>query len=83
MTIRVSEHSRERLAKLAKSTRRSKSFLAAEAIDAYLEQQSWQVEAIERALTRADASDSFVPHEKVVAWVESWGTPKEQRKPHK
>ena len=45
-TVRVNSALKKRLEKLAKSTGRSRSFLAAEAIDAYLDVNEWQVAGI-------------------------------------
>lgn len=57
LTIRVSPDTKDQLDKLAQATKRSKSFLAAEAIDRYLEVEAWQVEEIRTALQEADAGD--------------------------
>jgi predicted transcriptional regulator len=57
LTIRVSPETKDQLDKLAQATKRSKSFLAAEAIDRYLEVEAWQVEEIRTALQEADAGD--------------------------
>jgi predicted transcriptional regulator len=56
---------------LARSTQRTPSFLAAEAIAAYLETQAWQVAAIEEAVRKADSGGPFVDHEAVVNWAQS------------
>lgn len=57
LTIRVSPETREQLEKLARATQRSKSYLAAEAIDRYLALEAWQVTEIEQALREADAGE--------------------------
>ena len=57
----------ERLKALALSTKRSKSFLAAEALDAYLAAQEWQIAAICEAVDAADAGVRRVEHESVAA----------------
>ncbi|MCM0044005.1 MAG: ribbon-helix-helix protein, CopG family [Burkholderiaceae bacterium] len=57
LTIRISPDTKDQLDKLAQATKRSKSFLAAEAIDRYLEVEAWQVEEIRTALQEADAGD--------------------------
>ena len=43
MTIRLDDEVKERLDHLADATHRSKSFLAAEAIRAYVETNEWQI----------------------------------------
>ena len=49
-TVRVENSVKRRMEKLAKSTGRSRSFLAAEAIDAYLDVNEWQVDGVKRAI---------------------------------
>ena len=59
LTIRVDESDKARLDALARSTGRSRSFLAAEAIAEYLSVNEWQIEAIRTAIaeTRAGRDD--------------------------
>ena len=48
-SVRVGRSTKSRLEKLAKSTGRSRAFLAAEAISAYLDTNEWQISGIVRA----------------------------------
>lgn len=80
MTIRVDRSVKERLEAVAERTKRSKSFLAAEAIEEYLVAQEWQIEGINKAIQSLDGGKG-VPHEDVATWVESWGTGNERPKP--
>ena len=57
MTIRVDPELKTRLEQLAETTHRSKSFLAAEAIREFVEQNEWQLKEIQLAITEADAGD--------------------------
>jgi predicted transcriptional regulator len=66
MTIRVSPEVKEKLAKLAQVTRRSSSFLAAEAIEAYLAQELPIVESILQSMADVEAGN-FLTHDEVVA----------------
>src|SRR6267143_2073500 len=77
MTVRLKPEVSERLEMLARDTKRSKAYLASEAIEAYVELNSWQVAHIKRALEEDESSDPGVPHEEVVSWMESWGTDRE------
>ncbi|MGH7948515.1 MAG: CopG family ribbon-helix-helix protein [Candidatus Binataceae bacterium] len=54
LTIRLDSRSKRKLEKLASTTARTKSFLAAEAIRAYVELNEWQIGAIHTALKQAD-----------------------------
>lgn len=57
LTLRVSNKTKSMLDKLAVATQRTKSFLAAEAIERYLEVEAWQVREIKTALKEADKKD--------------------------
>ena len=54
MTIRVTINTKERLGQLARETRRSRSFLAAEAVDRYLDREQAIIDGIKRG--RADVA---------------------------
>jgi RHH-type transcriptional regulator, rel operon repressor / antitoxin RelB len=71
-----------KLEALAASTNRSKSWLAAQAIAAYVEEQSWQIQQIEDAVTLADSERAvWVKGAAVDAWLASWGTVNEKPLP--
>jgi RHH-type rel operon transcriptional repressor/antitoxin RelB len=72
MTIRLEDDMKDRLARLADSTQRSKSFLAAEAIRDYVETNEWQLAEIEAALREADAG-LFATDVEVAAVARKWG----------
>ena len=59
---------------------RPKSWVVEHALKEFIELQLWQFAAIEEGLRDADAG-RVVPHEDVVAWVESWGRPDERPMP--
>ncbi|MDH3704298.1 MAG: CopG family ribbon-helix-helix protein [Alphaproteobacteria bacterium] len=80
ITIRVDRSVKERLEAIARQTKRSKSYLAGEAIEEFLAVQEWQVEGIERALHSLDDGRG-VPHDDVSSWVRSWDTDDERPKP--
>jgi RHH-type transcriptional regulator, rel operon repressor / antitoxin RelB len=79
-SVRVDRSTRSRLEKLAKSTGRSRSFLAAEAIGAYLDTNEWQISGITTALASLDRGRR-IPHDGVKQWVASWETTKERPTP--
>jgi predicted transcriptional regulator len=68
MTIRVSAETKEKLGKLAHDTRRSKSFLAAEAVSAYVERELEIIEGIQRGLADVEAG-RVVPHDEAMAEI--------------
>jgi RHH-type transcriptional regulator, rel operon repressor / antitoxin RelB len=71
LTLRLDRLTSRRLARLASSTDRTRSRLAAEAITRYLDEQAWQVEAIEEGVRAADAGE-LVTHAEVVRRVSGW-----------
>ena len=79
-TVRVDTAVKKRLEKLAKSTGRSRSFLAAEAIGEYVDVNEWQIAGIKRAMQSLDRVGD-VPHEQVEQWVRSWGSRRERPAP--
>ena len=80
LTLRLSPAVSRRLGKLSKATERTRSRLAAEAIERYLDDQAWQVEAIEEGVRSAEAGE-LRNHSEVKAWVEGWGKAKGRRRP--
>ena len=71
MTIRLDDDVKDRLDVLADATQRSKSFLAAEAIRAFVEANEWQIGEIQAALEEADAGD-FASDKVVAALAKKW-----------
>ena len=71
MTIRLEDEVKDRLDRLADSTNRSKSYLAAEAIREFVETNEWQIAEIRAALKEADAGD-FASDEDVAALANKW-----------
>ena len=76
ITVRLSGELKSDLEKLARSTKRSKSFLAAEAIADYVELNAWQVAEVETATEEADASD-FAADDEVAATLARLSQPPE------
>ena len=80
ITIRVNKATKERLDKIARHSKRSKSFLAAEAIEEFLSVQEWQERRIREARAAADRGE-IIAHEAVLEWVRSWDTEDERPMP--
>jgi predicted transcriptional regulator len=80
VSVRIDPVIKKRLEKLAKSTGRSRSFLAAEAINEYLDLNEWQVAGIQRAVASLDRGEG-VSHKRVKEWVSSWNGKKERPTP--
>ena len=71
MTVRLSSELKEKLERLAESTRRSKSYLASEAIAQYVDVNAWQVEQIGKAVDKADAGGPFVSDEEATRYLDA------------
>lgn len=81
ISVRLRQETRERLARLAESTGRSQAWLAAEAIEEFVDLNEWQIGAIQTALDEADAGGPFAAHDDVKEWLESWGGKKTKPAP--
>ena len=57
---------------MANATNRSKSFLAAEAIQEFVDLNEWQLQEIKMALAEADAGD-FVSENELRKTLGKWG----------
>lgn len=70
MTIRLSSETKAELGLLANATRRSKSFLAAEAVAAYVARERGIIEGIERGLADMNAGRT-ISHDAAMAEVDA------------
>lgn len=68
MTIRVSAETKRKLERIADGTRRSKSFLAGEAVSAYVDRELEIIEGIKRGLADVEAG-RVVPHDEAMAKI--------------
>ena len=71
MTVRLEDEVKERLDQLAEATQRSKSFLAAEAIREFIENNEWQIREIHAALQEADTGD-FASDNDITSLAKKW-----------
>jgi len=81
MTVRVSPEVSGKLEALARDTKRSKAYLAGEAIADFVERNSWQVARIKAALEDAQSGSPGIPQERVEEWMDSWDTDRELPRP--
>ncbi len=77
VSFRIPAEKARLIDQLSQATARSRSWLLEQALDAYLESQSWQVTHIEKGLDELQRGDS-VPHETAVDIIERWGTDDER-----
>lgn len=63
LNIRISPDLHHTLSLLTKATGRSKSYLAVEALEQYLSEQSWQIEDIKAGIREANNREFASPEE--------------------
>jgi len=80
LSVRIDSETKRRLEALSKRSKRSKSFLAAEAIAAYVESEGWQLREIQAGITELEAGQA-IGYERVSKWLKSWGKPTEAKPP--
>ena len=80
LSVRIDSDTKNQLEALAKRARRSKSFLAAEAIAAYVEAERWQLDEIQAGLQELDRGRA-VAQKDVSKWLRSWGKKRERKAP--
>ena len=73
LSFRVDSAKAAELEKLAAATDRPKSWLLERALDAYLEDQAWQVARTQEAIAQMDRGEYF-EHQVIKDWLLSWGT---------
>ncbi len=77
LSLRIDRKLSNKLEKHARQAKRSKSSLAATAIENYLDVQAQELESTRQALARAKSGGPFAAQEDVARWLDSWGTPDE------
>ena len=70
MTIRLRPEVSDKLEALARDMKRSKAYLASEAIEAYVDANSWKIAHIKEALEEDRSGEPGIPHEQGVEWWE-------------
>lgn len=80
LSIRLDTETKKRLDALARRSKRSKSFLAAEAIAAYVDVEAWQLGEMKAGLAELEGGNT-ISHEKVAKWLKSWGKSSEGKAP--
>jgi predicted transcriptional regulator len=80
VTARLELDLLKELDRLAQGIHRTRSWLINDAIENYVQNNSWQIGAIQKGLESAE-SGSVLPHDAVESWLETWGTPHEKAPP--
>ena len=72
ISARVSADVAKRLEALANSTHRSKSYLAAQAIEEFVDLQEWHIAAIKEGMAAAEKG-AMKSHANALAILDTWG----------
>ncbi len=80
LSFRVSEATVAQLDELAAAMDRPRSWLLERALENYLDVQQWQIAQIMQSKQELQEGKG-IPHDEVVAWLESWGTDEEREPP--
>ena len=70
ISVRVDRTVKARLEAIAKGAKRSKSFLASEALEEYISVQEWQLRGIKEAITSLERGEG-IAHHTVEKWIRS------------
>ena len=82
VTLRLSDSTFRRLRKLAAAIDRSEDSVAVQAVESYLDLNEWQTKAIRDAVRMANRRNAkFVDQDEVDAWLATWGTARESKRP--
>ena len=76
ITVQLESAVQARLVELVEARQQPVSDVAAEVIAMYVAADSWEQEHIRQGLAELDAGEG-VSHERVVEWLDSWGTENE------
>ena len=71
LSVRMPKKAKERLEALARSMGRSTNYVARQAIDAFVDENAWQVEEIRKAVEKADQGGPFYRHEDVMNYLDA------------
>ena len=80
ISFRIRSEKVDELERLAKATDRPRSWHIEQALDAYLDVQSWQIGQIEKSMAEMDAGQG-VPHEDIKKELSNWGKGGKAKRP--
>ena len=81
VSVRLEDRNRTNVDRFAKMTKRSRSFIINEAVEAYLQDQIQHLEDLNEAVADAQSGHGHTG-EQVHAWMKSWGSEDELPAPN-
>ena len=73
LSVRLPKELKEQLDCLSRASKRSKAYLAMEALGDYVKKNAWRAQELHEAINEANKG-IFVSHEAMVAWADQLGT---------
>ena len=80
LSVRVPKELKEQLEYLSRSSKRSKAYLATQALADYVKRNAWRAKELHEAIKEVDKG-VFLSHEAMVAWADQLGTDDEAALP--
>ena len=75
ISVRLERKTLDQLSTMAQTTGRTRGALMTHAIEKYVENEAWQVAAIQEAVDELERGEAgLADHDDVVRWLNSWGT---------
>jgi RHH-type transcriptional regulator, rel operon repressor / antitoxin RelB len=74
ISARIPEALDQKLEALAAAAKRSKSYLMEEALERFVERESWMLAKADAAFKEAQESGEWISQDAVETWLMSWGT---------
>ncbi len=75
ISVRLKRETLDQLSAMAQATGRARGTLMTHAIEKYVENEAWQVAAIQDAVDELERGEAgLADHEDVARWLNSWGT---------
>ena len=83
VTVKLENDTKEKLQHLSKVKSRSTHWLMKKAIDDYVDKEEQRENLRQESLSRWEEAElgKVVDHNKVVDWLDSWGSDKEKERP--
>ncbi|MGH6841189.1 MAG: CopG family ribbon-helix-helix protein [Methylocella sp.] len=80
LSVRVPEELKKQLEYLSRATKRSKAYLATEALADFVKKNAWKAKELHAAIDETNKGE-FISNAAMVSWVEALGTGKEAAPP--
>ncbi len=77
VTLHLNSELNNQLNDIALELNKTRVDIITDAIQQFIDVQTWQTKSTKAAIQQADEGGDFVSHEKVEAWLDTWGTKEE------